>query len=520
MPASCDKSGIDSGSAAPEEMLSGVETEGELRTYLAQLERAHDQSSMGRDYSADRWFVNAAIYAPALSEGYIASISRFEKELADAAKAQAVGKTYSGPTEYAAISQLGLHPDDLKFIAPKSTLCFHPWVLFSAGQGAKTASKAIKNNWFTKTPRDPRVVVIGDSGGFQVQQQTIAYDPVETPKRMLTWLERVADQSMVLDFPTGGIATGATSPHVDRLFSEQNDVYDKAKKAGFSSGFIACLVRTKQNNDFFAAHRKLGATKLLNVIQGRNDAESAYWYEQVKHYDFDGWAFAGKHSTILSMTLRRLVQMDQDGLLRPGMWIHFLGISTLSAGAALTYLQRALRLYTPAKDIQLTFDSKSPVDGIAFGYQAVCGFDFAPNKWTFRTQKTNLPEHIGSETLLSDLARDWSCDGNDRVLAKTTLGEMINLGQLVGPFDPTKDRHTPRNWQQTLLIHHNTQAYIEGFRQAYRRLDDKAVLQRVHTIRHLREVFEVIFTDADPDARINECASFLDAMSFEGKFGS
>jgi len=36
-------------------------------------------------------------------------------------------------------------------------------------------------------------------------------------------------------------------------------------------------------------------------------------------------------------------------------------------------IQRALRTYTDAKEVQLTFDSKSPVDAMAHGYQAIVG---------------------------------------------------------------------------------------------------------------------------------------------------
>ena len=41
---------------------------------------------------------------------------------------------------------------------------------------------------------------------------------------MLRWLEGVADQSMVLDFPTGGVATGAMVPHTEQLIAEGKDV--------------------------------------------------------------------------------------------------------------------------------------------------------------------------------------------------------------------------------------------------------------------------------------------------------
>lgn len=162
------------------------------------------------DYSNCPELQNVALYTPALSEGYINTVIRLGKQEKEA---QAKGDKKSNPFD-----GLSFGADDLQFINPKSKLCFYPWVLYSGGQGAKTDKKASQVNWVTnKKTRDPKVVVIGDSGGFQIQQQTIPFDPKTTPKRMLGWLEATADQSMILDFPTGGIATGAMVPHVERL---------------------------------------------------------------------------------------------------------------------------------------------------------------------------------------------------------------------------------------------------------------------------------------------------------------
>jgi hypothetical protein len=121
MPASFDKKTAIKITKQPMENMD----EEQLRQSFDAHQLVSEHQNQPVNYAESKLFENAAIYAPALSEGYIASISRFEKELADAAKAQAAGKTYSGPTEYAAISQLGLNPDDFKFIAPQSRLCFH-----------------------------------------------------------------------------------------------------------------------------------------------------------------------------------------------------------------------------------------------------------------------------------------------------------------------------------------------------------------------------------------------------------
>ncbi len=475
----------------------------------------HDNPNL--DYSKSKPFDNAARYTPALSDGYINSVMRLEKaELA----AQKAGNAAANP-----FNGFAFGASDLKFINPSSKLCFYPWVLFSGGQGARTAKSAASiddpnnQNWITKKPRDKRVVLLGDSGGYQIQEQTIPFDPNETPERMLHWLEGVADQSMVLDFPTGGVATGAMVPHVDMLISEGVDVYEEARKAGFSSGFMAALIRTKQNNAYFAQNRIPAATNLLNVIQGRDEKESRYWYEQVRNFPFEGWAFAGKHSVQLSLTLRRLIQMRDDGKLNQDSYMHFLGVSTFKVGFILSVIQRALREHTDAKNIQITFDSKSPVDAMANGYQAVVGYDFSPDKWSVRTEKTNLAKFEHSEGLLADSAIEWAAQKRERRLVRSTLGYALTQRDLVGVLDVETGKRTPTTLQQVLLVHHNTQALIEGFRKAYRYLDPKHALDRPSAISHLPEIINIIFTAPNPFALIDECEVELDALSFEGVFG-
>lgn len=489
----------------------GNMTEAQLRQAFDAQQMVFEHQNQTLNYANSKLFKNVARYTPALSEGYINSVTRL-------ASAESNALADNDPANNP-FGQFGFGAEDLKFTNPASRLCFYPWVLFSGGQGARTKASAGNENWITKRPRDPRVVLLGDSGGYQIQEQTIPFDPNETPGRMLQWLERVADQSMVLDFPTGGITAGSMVPHVDKLISEGVDVFAGARSTGFSSSFMAALIRTQQNNAYFAQQRVSGKTNLLNVIQGRNEEESRYWYEQVRDYPFEGWAFAGRHSVQLSITLRRLIQMRDDAKLGAESYIHFLGVSTLKVGVALTLIQRALRKHTDAKSIQLTFDSKSPVDSMANGYQAIVGYDFAPSKWSIRTERTNLVEYLGSDRLLADLAEEWTLKNAGRRKARSTLAHVLTLGDLVGSVNPKTGKRIPTSIQQTLLVHHNTQALIEAFRNAYRHLDAKSVLQRATPVRHLSEVIREVFIAENPDRVISSCARELDALSYEGVFG-
>lgn len=487
-------------------------TEDDLRLIGAHHLEQHQQRSTEADYSAPKVFENAAIYTPALSGGYVKDIQLMAEQ---EEQAHIQGDHSQNP-----FAKFSFGANDLKFIKPNTKLCLYPWVLFSAGQGAGTDEKAQEVNWITDPQgRDPRVVVLGDSGGFQIQGQTIAFDPKTTPIRMLKWLERIADQSMILDFPTGGIATGAMEPHIQRLEAEGIPVSKEAQKHQFSRGYMACLLETERNNDIFLKHRVPGATKLLNVIQGRNEQESAFWYQRVKRFSqarqnpFEGWSFAGKHSVQLSMTLRRLIQMRDDGLLQPDQYIHFLGVSTLKVGAALTFIQRSLRKHTDASNVQITFDSKSPVDMMANGYQAITGFDLSADKWSLHSQPTNLPENNTSNVLLSNMALEWAAARNSRKVAWTGLGEHLKLKDLVAAPNPSGRKAVPSKLQQALLVHHNTQAMIEAFRCAYKLLDeqqcnemfdDKHFGERPNSVRWIGEMIDLVFNTEAPMGLIDK----------------
>lgn len=508
---------LDNKLSKPTKLLHEMTSEDEIRTACAFYEQQRNLEWLAVDYSKVDNFQNAALYAPALSDGYINNVKRLARQ-----QQEAIDKDDPSLDPLYVMfkdSDYSVTAEDLKFINPNSQLCFYPWVLFSGGQGAKTVALAKKDNWITQKPRDPRVVVIGDSGGFQLQEQTIPFDPNTTPERMLRWLERVADQSMILDFPTGGIGTGAMVPHVEKLKKEGVDVDGLAEKAGFSTGFMGCLLRTQQNNDYFAKQRVDSATKLLNVIQGRNEEESNHWYQNIKHYPFEGWAFAGKHSVQLSLTLRRLIQMRDDGLLKPNQWIHFLGVSTMKVGVALSYIQRALRDHTNAHNVQITFDSKSPIDSVINGYNSIAGYNFNLDKWSIHTEPTNLVKLHNSNLSLDSLAVEWAHAGEGRMTSQSTLSHMLCIRDLVGTKNVRTGKRIPSALQQTLLIHHNTQALIEAFRHAYRFLDDKYGSERPESVQFLNYYIDMIFTCEDPMAAIDVCETILDKLASEGYFG-
>ena len=442
------------------------------------------------DYSTSKAFTNnVALYTPALSETIVNVLDKANSDLAKS----------------------GLSNIDLQITNPNSRLFFYPWVLYSAGQAAATSAKAGQRNWLTTKPRDPRVVVLGDSGGYQVQQGTIHFDK-QTPARLLGWLEDVADYSMTLDFPVGGIESGSLTRHIERMTREGIDVQGQAQLHGFSVDYMACLLQTKLNNHEFAAERR-GETKFLNVIQGRNERESAFWYEKVKPFDAAGWAFAGKHHTQLSMTVMRLLDMKRDGLLASCQWIHFLGISTLRTGMILSYLQRLLRSTGMAPNVQITFDSASPVKLAANAYQAVLGFETGGDSWSFRPKRIAVEELLGTDQTIGSLASEWAKGQRHHRKVNTYVGETVKFEHLLTPRQG--EQTTLSSEQFALLTHHNTQAYIEGFRHAYRYLSENAQVERPPAVSHLLVLLEKIFTGDDSYEFARKAQIELDELMYE-----
>jgi hypothetical protein len=442
------------------------------------------------DYSKSKVFTdNVALYTPALSETIVSVLDKANPDIAGS----------------------GFSNIDLQITNPQSRLFFYPWVLYSAGQAAGTATQAKQRNWLTTKPRDPRVVLLGDSGGYQVQQDTIHFD-TETPGRLLSWLEDVADYSMTLDFPVGGIESGSLTRHIERMTREGIDVSGQAQQHGFSVDYMACLLQTKRNNEEFDAKRQ-GKTKFLNVIQGRNERESAFWYEQVKTFDAAGWAFAGKHHTQLSMTVMRLLDMKRDGLLQSCQWIHFLGISTLRAGMILSYLQRVLRSTGMAPNVQITFDSASPVKLAANAYQAVLGFETGRDNWSFKPHKVAAEELLGEDLTIGHLATNWAENQGHRRKVITYVGETVKFQHLL--TERQGERATLNSEQFALLAHHNTQAYIEGFRNAYRYLGDSSRVERPLAVSSLLVLLERIFTQKGSYDFARKAQIELDELMYE-----
>ncbi|MEY9563930.1 hypothetical protein [Sinorhizobium fredii] len=410
---------------------------------------------------------------------------------------------------------------DLNFLDPKSGLFHYPYALYSAGQAAKTANSALEDN-IVKLRDRKATTVIGDSGGFQIQGNRIKFTGDPTCERMLRWLETHSDYSMSLDFPTGGITPGNVAMHAERLIAEGHNLDAMCAANGLSLDFNACLKQSLLNLDYFVQNRKSGATELLNVLQGRNEAESKAWYEAVKGYGLEGWAFAGAHQSSFSLLLNRLHDMRNDGLLQTAKWIHILGISTPSIAYLFNALQRCVTEINP--DLQITFDTAGPFISAA-KFQALMTHRLDKTGWTFST--VSMPKEgspLDTRTL-NELAweiaqrrprakRGSKAMQDEQTLyaipASTTVGARVKVNEICVGSHGSSDLD---NDSIMILMNHNAEAYLRVFKQVNRIFDSPEEYENDIPVilKGLRFAIEDIW--ADPQSKTTQWQSFLDTLA-------
>ena len=328
---------------------------------------------------------------------------------------------------------------ELDFLNPETGLFYLPCSLYSAGQAAKSAGGAHKKDMVTGRDKS-HTTILGDSGGFQIQTGAIPFKGDETRNRMMKWMEENCDWSMILDFPTGGIKMGTIDRHYERLTSSDGflQAIDKETKerlwnddgtpkletvqsADFGNAealkalilknggdpnryedrmFYTCMLQTLINNDWFVKNRTAGATKFLNVVQGRNPEESRIWYENVKHYPFEGWSLASHHKENFVMSLSRIIQMRDDNLLQDRDWMHFLGVGKFQHGCVYTTIQRQIREQINP-NFTISYDVSSPFTLAAYG-KVFVGYDLNPKSWSIQGEKLDGRHYLPTNTYLDE----------------------------------------------------------------------------------------------------------------------
>lgn len=345
----------------------------------------------------------------------------------------------------------------LNFLDKNTGLFYLPCSLYSAGQAAKSASGAHRTDMVTGRDKAP-TTILGDSGGFQIQTGAIKFKGDETRDRMMKWMEKNCDWSMILDFPTGGIAMGTIDSHMDRLTAPYdpelpdsgnaaalqalidknvawvNANFPAEEAANFTHDplFYTCMLQTIINNDYFMKHRTPGATKFLNVVQGRNPKESKIWYENVKHYDLEGWSLASHHKENFEMTLGRIINMRDDNLLADRNWMHFLGVGKFQHGCVYTTIQRMVREQINP-NFTISYDVSSPFTLAAYG-KVFVGYNLDKNSWSIQGEKLDGKNFLREGSYDTEHFKDvWATDkaGNPVWMKKKTQVDGVDVEEII-----------------------------------------------------------------------------------------
>jgi queuine/archaeosine tRNA-ribosyltransferase len=201
-------------------------------------------------------------------------------------------------------------------------------------------------------------LIMGDSGGFQIASGALKWN-TSLPEKVFTWLENNSDIAMNLDIPP---------------------------KMKYEGMYEECLKISKDNFKYFADNQT-GKTDFLNVVQGTNEVEYENWYNEIKDFEFQGWAIGGGGRSVYAFMSGVLSLLNgKEHLKDRNKYLHILGISKISDFLMLNQLQKSLNEVD--SKMVVTTDSSSPDRAVVFGGYYL---DYNFKKASF--QSINVPKH-------------------------------------------------------------------------------------------------------------------------------
>jgi hypothetical protein len=365
----------------------------------------------------------------------------------------------------------GVEPKDLNFLDPANRLLRLSHAMTSAGQALSQTRPCII------TTRDRKnTLIVGDSGGYQIASGRLAISGDSDRLRILRWLEETADVAMTLDVPTGPVVQ---HPHLYRYKSTAD-----------------CLNETVDHLAFFEAHRRNRETRFLNVLQGNTPTEADAWYNAVKRYAFEGWAFAGLLRNNFHQLCRRILIMAHEGQLTGKSWLHVLGTCELDTAVLLTALQRAINKHINSS-VRISYDTSSPFRMLA--YNSVYTLpSFTAREMTMSTKSVpNDADFIGSQ-----VRWPWPSPIGDRLV----MGDFCVPGQV-------HTRYYRDQLSETYAAHHNLGALCWGIATANRVFDAESV-------NHDHTVALPVGAAAEAISKVIASGSMQTLESFSGTFAA
>ena len=375
--------------------------------------------------------------------------------------------------------------EGMNFLNPEAGYFTYKYGLYSAGHAQLDLNKSMTQESMIQQRDRGNTMILGDSGGYQIGKGVLKFDWLnfdgpsanKTRQSILEWLELTADWSMMLDVPTWAC---------DHIHSP---------KTGLKT-FDDCLDKTRFNNDYFLKNR-LGQTKWLNVLQGGDWDTAEKWYAGVKEFsdpagpyagrEAEGWAFGGANMCKMDITLKRLMILREDNLLKGKNWIHFLGTAQLDWSCYLTLIQRQIRKHIN-EEITISFDCASPFIATAHGL-VYTNAVHTPKRWSVIMDKAPDNKSLSG----SDIPFPFESTIGRRLtmgdIAYYNLGERKTDAELGGvKFDHLNPEHykeVPKlnklgkipnktSWDSfayALMMGHNVECHIVAVQRAQQLMD-------------------------------------------------
>lgn len=412
-----------------------------------------------------------SIFLPSISSFYSKFVSGYNQ-----------GSVDNGPRQGKLPANLPTY-EHFNFLNKDKGVFTYDHALYSAGHAQLDLTKTdVIESMVTKRDRD-NTWILGDSGGYQIASGILDFDWDDIKSqnadqirgKIQKWLEHTSDYAMLFDFPTRAIDN---------------------ERASLNS-FKDCLDGSLINFDYFRDNRK-GDTKYLNVLQGRNITEANIWFDAVKDYPFEGWAFGGFTMMDFEMILYRIINMRDNHYFEENSqgdkrnWLHFLGQSRMTAACAFTHIQRLLRKQVD-DDIRISYDSASAFLSVAHG-QVYTNDTYDKKKFSYIMDTMYDDKRLVG----SDLPFPWRSEIGDRI----TMGDISvksDAWYVAQGKDPSKT-----SWDSLsyfIMMGHNVERHIRAIQQANKIYDlsdysraDYMPLQLVE----FKEVVEEVFNSETP----------------------
>ena len=381
--------------------------------------------------------------------------------------------------------------EGMNFLNPEQGYFTYKYGLYSAGHAQLDLNKSLVQESMIQQRDRSNTMILGDSGGYQIGKGVLKFDWLnfegaeanKTRQKILEWLEVTADWSMMLDVPTWAC---------DHVHSP---------KTGLKT-FEDCLDKTRFNNDYFLQNR-LGQTKWLNVLQGSDWDTAEKWYDGVKEFsdpkgkyagkEAEGWAFGGANMCKMDITLKRMMTLREDGLLKGKNWIHFLGTAQLDWSCYLTLIQRQIRKHIN-EEITISFDCASPFIATAHGLVYTSAvhtpkrwsviMDKAPDNKTLSGSDIPFPfeSSIGRRLTMADIAYyNLGERKTDAELGFGPRGGKIEFDHLnpehyhvvprLNKLDKIPNKTSWDSFAYALMMGHNVECHIVAVQRAQQLMD-------------------------------------------------